>query len=331
MAFAVSSPLPSDYVQADPRMFFSFHPNNTSFQRGFLGISHTTISGTFHVRFPQAIEAKNISLTFLGREIVEWADLKKVRAEKIIVNKSAYIWQTTSDLGHELITDLDLPFEFEIPDDAIESFITHYGKVEYTLKAIINRKPKKKTSSVEVLVPIYKWTIPDEQELRLLVIKSRAKNRKLPLSWEAILPKTFFDINSEVMINLRLTSHDPDLRIRKIVACLKTFTKYAIDDYGISPMNRDKRHPKYRVQGKDIIMTPTGPDTVFETNVIIKIPNDVAPTCKTKYMSIKNQIQIKVFFERFHHHVMIIRDVVVGRNFLNDRCASIVRDSMISF
>ncbi|CAG8472248.1 3993_t:CDS:1 [Racocetra fulgida] len=322
MAFAVSSPLPCDYVRADQRMFFSYHPENTSFQKGFLGISSTTISGTFHVRFPQAIEAKNISLTFIGREIVEWADLKKIRAEKIIVNKSVYLWQTTSELGHELLTDLDLPFDFQIPDDAIESFVTHYGKVEYTLKATINRKPKKKTSSVEVLVPIYRWTIPDEQDLRVLVIKSRAKDRKLPLSWEAILPKTFFDVNSELKINLRLTSHDPDLRIRKIVACLKTFTKYAIDDYGVIPINRDKRHSKHQVQGEDIIMTPKGPDTVFETSVILKVPSDVAPTCKTKYMSIKNQVQIKVFFERFHHHVMIMRDVIVGRNFMNDTTGS---------
>ncbi|CAG8673339.1 309_t:CDS:1, partial [Cetraspora pellucida] len=109
-------------------MFFSYHPENTSFQKGYLGISTTTISGTFHVRFPQAIEAKNITLAFIGREIVEWADLKKVKAEKIIVNKSVYLWQTTSELGHELLTDLDLPFEFPIPEDAIESFVTHYGK-----------------------------------------------------------------------------------------------------------------------------------------------------------------------------------------------------------
>ncbi|CAI2193440.1 2301_t:CDS:1, partial [Funneliformis geosporum] len=53
-AFAASTPLPSDYVKTDSRMFFSFHPENTSFQRGYLGVGESTVSGTLHIRFPQA-------------------------------------------------------------------------------------------------------------------------------------------------------------------------------------------------------------------------------------------------------------------------------------
>src|SRR5436305_767960 len=137
-AFAASTPLPTDYVKTDPRMFFSFHPDNASFQNGYLGIGITTISGTLHIRIPHAVAAKNITLNFIGRETVEWTDLKKIRAEKILVNKSMYLWHSSTELGHELVSDLDLPFEFEIPEDAIESFITQFGRVQYTLRATIN-------------------------------------------------------------------------------------------------------------------------------------------------------------------------------------------------
>src|SRR5436190_19060310 len=116
-AFAASTPLPTDYIKTDSRMFFSFHPENTSFKKGYLGIGITTISGTLHIRFPHAVAAKTITLNFIGRETVEWTDLKKIRAEKILVNKSIYLWRSSTELEHELVTDLDLPFEFEIPED----------------------------------------------------------------------------------------------------------------------------------------------------------------------------------------------------------------------
>ena len=123
------------------------------------------------------------------------------------------------------MTDLDLPFEFEIPDDAIESFNTQFGKVQYTLIATINRKPKRKKNLIEVIVPLYKWSIPTDQEIRSLVIKSHARNRKVLISWQAILPQPFFGMNSEALIKLTLTSRDPDLRVHKISTCLKTFVQ----------------------------------------------------------------------------------------------------------
>ncbi|CAG8531753.1 15417_t:CDS:2 [Acaulospora colombiana] len=144
MEFAVSSPLPSDYIRSDPRVFFSYHPENASFQKGFLGVDVSTVSGTLHVRFPYAVEVKNITLTFIGREIVESA---------------------SSALGRDLITDLDLPFNFNVPEDAIESFISQFGKVQYTLRATINRKAKKKTT-VEVVVPLCRWSMPEESKMR---------------------------------------------------------------------------------------------------------------------------------------------------------------------
>jgi hypothetical protein len=327
-AFAASTPLPGDYLKSDSRMFFSYHPENTSFQKGYLGIGITTISGTLHIRFPHAVAAKNITLTFIGRETVEWVDLKKIHAEKIIVNKSIYLWQSSSELGHELVTDLDLPFEFEIPEDAVGSFHTQFGKVQYTLRATINRKPRRKKNSIEVMVPLSRWTIPDDQAIRPLVIKSHARHRKVPISWQAILPQTFFDVNSEALVKLKLTSQKPDLRVRKISTCLKTFVQYFVDG---RPEERQRIHSKHVINGNDVLMTPVGTNTTFEANTLIRIPSNVPPTGKTKYMSIRNQIQIKVTFERSRHTVLITRDIIVGRNFLDDKSAADMRDSMDYF
>ncbi|CAG8708139.1 10368_t:CDS:1 [Acaulospora morrowiae] len=309
----VSSPLPSDYIRHDPRIFFSYHPENTSFQKGFLGVSTSTVSGTLHIRSPYAVEVKNIALTFIGREVVEWGDLKKIKAEKIIFSQSDYLWEAASALGRELITDLDLPFSFDVPEDVVESFTSQFGKVQYTLKAIVNHKAKKKIA-VEVKVPLCRWSIPEEQKLRPLIIRSNARHRKMSLSWQAILPRTFFDINSEVVIKLRLVSHNPYLRIRKISAYLKTYVNYTVKNHGVL---HEKRHSKYQIYGKDIQMTPVGLDTEFESNVVVKISNSVPPTCKTKYTAVKNQIHIKVSLEKSRHPVMIIRDITVGRNFMS--------------
>ncbi|CAG8502864.1 1889_t:CDS:1 [Ambispora leptoticha] len=328
MAYFASTPPPSDYIKDDPRMFFSYHPEHTTFQSGYLGVSPTTISGTLHVRFPEAVEAKNIILKFVGREAVEWVDLKKVRAEKIIIDKSIYLWQSKTEVGHELITDLDLPFEFDVPNNAYESFSADFGDVMYTLRATVNRKPKKKKTWCEVAVPILRWTIPDEEDLKPLLIKSHARPRKVPLSWQAILPQTFFDVNKDMLIKLRLTAHNPTLRIKKISAYLKTYVNYKVDDRAVSPANSDTRYSKHEIYGKDIMMTPMGPDTIFEANVVVKIPGNVPPTCQTKYITVKNEIQIKVTFERSSHHVLIIREILVGRNLLVDRAAATVRSSL---
>jgi len=327
-AFAASTPLPTDYIKSDSRMFFSYHPENTSFQKGYLGIGTTTISGTLHIRFPHAVAAKHIVLNFIGRETVEWTDLKKIRAEKILDNQSIYLWKSSTELGHELVTDLDLPFEFEIPQDAIESFITQFGRIQYSLRATIHRKPRRKKNSIEVLIPLCRWTIPAEHEMRPLVIKSHARHRKVPISWQAALPHTFFDINSEALIKLRFTSHNPDLRIRKITTSLRTYIHYFVDG---RPEHRQKHHAKYIVSGRDIMIVPMGTSTIFEANTIIKIPSTAPPTVKTKYMSIKNQVQIKVSFERLRHNVMIVKDIIVGRNFLEDRSAADMRSSMDCF
>ncbi|CAB5216317.1 hypothetical protein RhiirA5_185525 [Rhizophagus irregularis] len=327
-AFAASTPLPSDYLKSDSRMFFSYHPENTSFQKGYLGIGVTTISGTLHIRFPHAVAAKFITLNFIGRETVEWVDLKKIRAERIIIDKSYKLWESSTELGHELITDLDLPFDFEIPEDAIGSFQSQFGKVQYTLRATIYRKPRRKKHSIEVLVPLSRWTIPTDQEIRPLVIKSHARHRKVPISWQAVLPQTFFDVNSEALIKLKLTSQKPDLRVRKISTCLKTFVQYFVDG---RPEERQRLHSKHVITGNDVMMTPVGTNTTFEANTMIRIPSNVPPTGKTKYMSIRNQIQIKVTFERSRHNVMITREIIVGRNFLNDSSAADMRDSMDYF
>ncbi|RHZ79412.1 hypothetical protein Glove_146g62 [Diversispora epigaea] len=121
----------------------------------------------------------------------------------------------------ELITDLDLPFEFKI---LCEFLTSHYGKIQYTHKAAIGVVPKR-----------------------------------------TILSQT--NINFEIVIKLRLTSHNPELRIHKINS----------------------------LHGKDITMIP---DTIFVTSVIVNISNDVMPTCETKYITVRNEIRIKMAFER---------------------------------
>jgi hypothetical protein len=342
-----STPHTNDCIKSDHRMFFSFDPEKSSFLSGYLGINVTTITGTLLIRFTQAIKAREVNLYFIGREKVEWVNLRKITKEKIILKQHEILWKSTNPLGYELITELTLPFEFKVPSNAIESFNTNFGYVQYTLKAIINKKQIKKKVWIEVKVPIWRWTKPLEEELKPLIIKSKSsQHRRHQIDWEAILPKTFFDINSKFKIKLRMTVQDPDLRIKKISPFLKGNVKYFDDnedfisnggdnssgddddddddDDDEDEDNRKKFIPFEKEQywykceiinGKDVIMTPHGPDTLFETDIVINIPNDVIPTCKTNYMKVINEIQIKVMFERSNTYVLITREILIGRNY----------------
>jgi hypothetical protein len=313
-AISASTPFPTDYIKSDPRMFFSYNPANSKFQNGYLGVGISTISGMLHIRLSNAVRAKNITLNFIGSENVEWYKFKIIRANEIFASKLINIWESGTELGHELITDLDLPFEFEIPGNAVESFVTQFGKVQYTLIATINRMSNSKKISIEVMIPLYRRKIALEQEMSPLFIKSHAKVRKVPISWEANLPSTFFDLNSEAVIKLKLTSPDPDLQVHKISTCLKTYVQYFVEGY---TAERHKIHAKYFVYGKDITMTLIDNYRSFEATTILKLSSNVPPTCETKYMAVKNQVQIKVTFKRLRHNVLITKDIIVGRKFID--------------
>ncbi|CAG8457365.1 16381_t:CDS:2 [Rhizophagus irregularis] len=295
-----STPHTNDCIKSDHRMFFTFDPEKSSFLSGYLGINVTTITGTLLVRFTQAIKARKINLYFIGREKVEWVHLRKIKKEKIILKQHEILWESNNPIGYELITDLTLPFEFQVPSNAIESIDSNFGHVQYTLKAVINKKINKKFW-IEVKVPIWRWARPSIEELKPLIIKSKSsQQRRHQIEWETILPKTFFDINSNFKIKLRMIVQDPDLRIKKISG---------------GGSNKQYLYKGETINGKDVVMTPSGLDTLFEANILINIPDDVIPTCKTNYMKIINEIQIKVMFERSNTYVLITREILIGRNY----------------
>ncbi|PKK67576.1 hypothetical protein RhiirC2_852056 [Rhizophagus irregularis] len=129
------------------------------------------------------------------------------------------------------------------------------------MRATINRKTRRKKNSIKVLVPLSRWTIPTDQEIRPLVIKSHARHRKVLISWQAVLPQTFFDVNSEALVKLKLTSQKPDLRVRKIRTCLKIFVQYFVVG---QPEERQRLHSKHTIiTGNDVLMTPVGTNTTF--------------------------------------------------------------------
>ncbi|CAB4433205.1 unnamed protein product [Rhizophagus irregularis] len=84
--------------------------------------------------------------------------------------------------------------------------------------------------------------------------------RSLYISWQAVLPQTFFDVNSEALIKLKLTSQKPDLRVRKIRTCLKIFVQYFVVG---QPEERQRLHSKHIITGNDVLMTPVGTNTTF--------------------------------------------------------------------
>ncbi|RIA91301.1 hypothetical protein C1645_805256 [Glomus cerebriforme] len=197
---AASTPHPNDYIKSDRHIYFSFHPEKSSFLSGYLGINTTTISGSLLVRFSPAVKAIEINLYFIGREKVEWIDLLKVKNEKILVEKHETLWKTTNPIGYELITDLTLPFEFQVPSDAIESFNSNYGSIQYTLKAEVDKQNNKKTWT-EVIVPIWRWTRPSNEELKPLIIKSKGEivhGKDIIMTQNG--PDNIFEVN--VIINI---------------------------------------------------------------------------------------------------------------------------------
>ncbi|CAG8628174.1 1232_t:CDS:1, partial [Acaulospora colombiana] len=293
-----STPPQEDYIKSNSHMFFSYPPESSSFIDNNSCDRQIKISGTVVIRLPQAIDVQKVLVEFKGVEIVKLI-LGKVYCENII-DVSKVIWQSENWLNYESKDELMLPFEIKVPSEIPESFDTSYGGVKYTLKAtLITKKEKKPKYFIEVIVPVTKWTESMLEDLRPLTIKSQQnRNRRNLISWKICLPKTSFDLGSRFNVKLELTGQNPELRVHKIIMSLKNFIRYKVDGDNVFDFQKEYRCFKKVLRNKDISILPEGIESIFEVTTEMKVPEDALPTCQTKFMTIINQLIVKVFFEK---------------------------------
>ncbi|CAG8464400.1 3863_t:CDS:1, partial [Diversispora eburnea] len=161
------------------KAFFSYSPDENSFQLGHLGANKSIISGILHIRYTEEkpVFAKKVKVSFVGKEYAFFrgtlieeknnndgndysdgdesyanneydSDVSPTNpsihtAKRKFFGTTTCLWKSQSKGSYEGVKFLDLPFKFKLPNNLPPSIVMDggCGRIYYTLKAEISRRP----------------------------------------------------------------------------------------------------------------------------------------------------------------------------------------------
>ncbi|CAG8800025.1 9714_t:CDS:1 [Dentiscutata erythropus] len=258
----VKTPPRHAYKRNSKKAYFSYSLRDQTFQQGYLGVQPSTIQGNFHLRYKttKPLLAYSVDIFFKGKIMVEWNDGQNVHSGfKTLLEHGVRVWSAEPIQHHEPsavkttrgklmtnltpqstnydrnrmmhfgeITNLDLPFEFLIPNNALSSIIpmnkfAAIGKVSYYIKAVISRylPPykflRKSLKIVEVRCPITRWNLP----LNIPPRPTTLTKSNDSLDCQITFRQTTFKKGSLILVPIKLIIHDQKTFIKKITVELK--------------------------------------------------------------------------------------------------------------
>ncbi|RIB10595.1 hypothetical protein C2G38_2043358 [Gigaspora rosea] len=257
------------YKRKSKKAFFSYSLRNQTFQQGYLGVEPSTIQGNFHLRYKRTkpLLAYSIDIFFRGKIMVEWNDGQNVHSGfKTLFEYGVRVWSAEPIQHHELsdikttrgklmksltpqltdhdrnsmmhfgeITNLDLPFEFLIPNNALSSItplnaLTTIGKISYSIKAVISRHLppykflQKSLKVVEIRCPITRWNLPINTTPRPTTL---TKSNDL-LDCQITFRQTTFRKGCLILVPIKFIIHNQKIFIKKIIVKLKEYHLFKV-------------------------------------------------------------------------------------------------------
>ncbi|GBC01254.1 hypothetical protein RclHR1_04110006 [Rhizophagus clarus] len=244
------------YNRCSTKAYFKPTPNPTSFQHGYYGIENSTIKGSFHLCYPvhSPLYSDKIELIFEGIQVISWKENNIVTTkENILYKQSKIIWKSTNN-NYEELSILDLPFEFDLPDNLPATITslnvkghegnnaggvagdgTEIGHITYSLRAEISRPINlfklqiSQKKIVEVWCRIQRW-----QKLEGINTFDRPFkwiNSNDDIRYEVELEKTLFNYKDTINIPMKFFINDLNkVKIKKISVRIKESHELKIDD-----------------------------------------------------------------------------------------------------
>lgn len=297
----LSGPPIEDYRHYSSKAYFTYLPNQTQFQQGYLGVQPSRICGFFHLQYSdkKPLRVERIELIFKGKVSVKWdirrgSESRTFRKSNKFIRFEKQLWSSSAKGDFEPITKLDLPFEFKIPEVAptsipfIEAEYTTNGSINYSIKAKIHRKSVMKRSSykiVEVWIFLNRYVLlPPIPNYEILPMIKKAEMFECQVTFE----KTIFDINSGVInvpINVKLL--DMRVTVKNVILKLKQFTRLKIEN--LAKIN-SKYVAYHEIPGNQLFANPGSDEFVTQMQIDLS-------KCKNS----------KSFIEKVGHKVGILR------------------------
>ncbi|RIA88733.1 hypothetical protein C1645_774273, partial [Glomus cerebriforme] len=227
-------PPKSQYINSCKNIFFSYSPNNSNFQQGYLGIQQAKITGTLHIRRPvtNPLLTDKIEIIFTGKEFVKWGEVEMGNnINNNLIELSYIIWESSIKGVYQKITELDLPFEIPLPDYLPSCFLFKRpikSKIYYILNAKFSRPTKLfglkcDYKLVSVICPVMRWNLPIRPTLQLIPMIRTSMPTLKGVECEVNLDQTIFGIGNSIKIPINLTLENMKVYVKRIKICLKEY------------------------------------------------------------------------------------------------------------
>ncbi|CAG8632172.1 10863_t:CDS:2, partial [Diversispora eburnea] len=160
------------YKKYSEKLSFCYAPGHSQFQDGYIGINESSVSGILELNFPSddPVHDKQIDITLKGVEYVFWTEnhgknSKTYRHKEILICQDICVWRS-HDNTYQQINELQLPFQFELPDNLPSSvkFAREESKIYYSLKASMKQessmlKFRGSTKFIKIRCPITRYSL----------------------------------------------------------------------------------------------------------------------------------------------------------------------------
>ncbi|KAG9285228.1 hypothetical protein G9A89_002124 [Geosiphon pyriformis] len=297
-----TSEVPKD---SKKNIFFTYSGDNQTFQSGYLGITESSIRGTLHIRFKKnnPFYAKNISiiLTCVERGNLSLGGKRNKKTYTCFlttVDQRKEVWRSETPDGFQLIDEMDIPFEFKLPNNVNGSLVTSSSHIKYNLKAIVYRKAKwyqSSEKSVSIDFPVYRYIfpMPDLLQPGCFKVEPNDNKTKTKIDCSLLLPKIYFSPNEEIPFQLKVKFPDPRVSIKSIQFGLKTCADITFSTTR-SPFFATYYSSKKRVKVNEIRMLPDSNNTDVTIELKIPVNEDVISTTNSSITKISHKVRAKV-------------------------------------
>ncbi|CAB4470266.1 uncharacterized protein OCT59_020740 [Rhizophagus irregularis] len=316
------------YKEFTPSIYFSYQEGRKSFQEGFLGITNnTSIVGFLHLSFPSndPMYIKQIKLSFSGAEFIQLHDTGPKflnYGTNSICNITTELWKSDNN-DYKEIRNMILPFEIPLPNDIPSSLSVNKdrGKIEYSLRAIISRKPNIKTfqGSTKVIQCAY---IVDRYSLPPSIpnpITWKNDKPKKGIGYEISLNDRVFGPRYPIIVRVKLTFFDARVSLEDIVISLKEYTAVTIKS---EIKKKRKNVGKKIIKGKQI---PISKETQYNECIMdinFTIPDDCLSIFnwseESFHIEVTHKVKIKVNFGIFSRHNINLEVPVKIKNMMSE-------------
>ncbi|CAG8595698.1 3007_t:CDS:1 [Acaulospora morrowiae] len=335
-------PPKSSYIKYNKNALFSYSSENAdTFQHGYLGIGPSSVSGSLHLRYSDKspLIANSIELVFIGDEFITYqleSDnrwLSTTRSQKF-AEYTYCLWESKES---QSITNLDLRFNIQLEDDLPGSFICilpESGKIEYIIQARVKMNNNHPEIITSARCHLTRWSLPFTKMLNEPIKmkrpdynKSNNKSYIDDILFEGLLDKFWYEMGSEISVQLNLKLPRKDIAIKNIKMRIHEFQSFVNPTNGLNEilaMNK-LRALSCKINGVNISTFYRPEEDIYALMIGTNVPplanNQMTPeligTKIMQFIQIWHRLRIKV---NFRDNKQLILQTEIGiRNCLSSK------------